>query len=85
MNASRITEIATKLAIDVKATGFDLGDHYDDAWNLTDEEWNQVCDEAERLLPTVKVPASVYAAWARVEADHRAEQRAERHAFYGDL
>lgn len=84
MKISRISAIAIKVATDVKATGFDMGDVYDDDWNLTDAEWDAVCDMAEALLPTVKVPASVYAAWAQADLDVRAEQRAERIAFAGD-
>lgn len=78
---SKFTAIATKLAINVKATGFDMGDHYDSDWNLTDAEWNQVCDEAAALLPSTKVPVGVHAAWAAAGLDCRAEQRAERVAF----
>jgi hypothetical protein len=81
MLSNRTREIATKLATDAKATGFDLGDHYDADWNLTDAEWNEVCDLAEQLMPTIKVPASVYAAWSRVDADFRAEQQSQRRAF----
>lgn len=79
---TRFTEIATKLAIDSKASGIDdFGCLYDDDWKLTDAEWQQVCDEAEQLLPTVEVPAATYAAWSRASADVRAEQAAERRAF----
>lgn len=76
-----ITEIATKLAINAKATGFDFGDLYDSEWNLTDDQWNEVCNLAETLIPTIKVPASVRIAWAEADRDIRAEQRAERIAF----
>lgn len=81
---TKLSEIARKVAIDAKATGFDLGDLYDDNWNLTDAEWDQVCDEAEALIPSVRVPQTVRAAWAQVERDFRAEQQAEQRAFCGD-
>lgn len=81
-----LSEIAMKVAIDAKAGGFekDMGCLYDDDWNLTDAEWHEVCDQAEALLPTVKVPASVYAAWAQADRDVRAEQRSEAIAFGSD-
>ena len=81
MTKLNLSDIAKTVAIDVKATGFDMGDVYDDDWNLTDTEWDQVCDMAEALLPTVKVPVSVYAAWSQAKRDVNAEQRAERRAF----
>lgn len=81
---ANLTKIAQELAVNAKATGFDLGDLYDDAWNLTDAEWHEVCNLTEQMIPVVKVPASVYAAWAQVDRDYRAEQRAERIAFGGE-
>jgi hypothetical protein len=84
---TKITEYATKVAIEAKASGFgvkDLGCFYDDDWNLTDAEWEQVCDEAIDLYDTVAVPAETYRSWAKVHADGRAEDRAERRVCYGE-
>ena len=81
---TELSKIAYDLAVNYKATGFDLGDLYDEDWGLTDAEWHAVCDEAEALAPTVKVPEEVRASWAQVDRDVRAEQRSERIAFGGE-
>lgn len=81
-----LTEIATKVAIEAKASGIgvkDLGCFYDDDWNLTDAEWNQVCNEATDLFDAVVVPVAIAREWAKVNADMRAEARAERRICYG--
>lgn len=85
--SAELTKIATAVAIDAKASGigtYDLGCFYDHDWNLSDAEWEQVCDEATALYPTVAVPRAVAASWAKVNADFRAEERAEHRVCYGE-
>jgi hypothetical protein len=81
MATKSISEIALAVAIDAKASGIgvsDLGCFYPDDEDLTDPEWEAVCDEATALYPTVEVPASVWRSWAKVNSDLRAEERSER-------
>lgn len=81
---SALKSIARELAIDSKASGIDdLGCFKEQDWNLTDAEWDAVCAEAERLLPTVKVPREVQAEWAAANREFRAEQAADQRAVYG--
>lgn len=80
-----LKEIARTVAIESIASGIaDFGPLYQDEWCLTDAEWAAVCDEAERMLPTVRVPASVYASWSQVNRDIRAEAHAEQRMFGGE-
>lgn len=82
-----LTKIATSVAINAKASGIgarDLGCFYDDDWNLTDAEWEQVCDEATELFDSVRVPVEVSRSWAKVNADFRAEEMFERRVCYGE-
>jgi len=73
-----LEDIATTLAINVKATGFDMGDHYETDWNLTDDEWNAVCDLAEKLYPDVEPSDELRAEWAQARRDVDAEIRHEQ-------
>lgn len=82
---TELSKIARELAIDSKASGIDdLGCLYDEDWNLDEDAWQAVCQEAEALIPTVKVPEAVRALWAQADRDVRAEQRAEQRAFGGE-
>lgn len=73
-----LEEIAEKLAIDAKATGFDLGDLYDDDWNLNDEDWSFVVALATAIMPMVIVPDEVATAWRQANRDVDAEIAHER-------
>ncbi len=80
-----ITKYATTVAIEAKASGMgtrDLGCFYDDDWNLTDEEWSAVVEEAIDLYDTVVVPPEVARSWAKVNADMRAEARSEQRFMF---
>ncbi len=81
---SALKSIAKELAIDSKASGIDdFGCFKEADWNLTDAEWDAVCAEAERLLPTVTVPCEVRVEWAAANREFRAAQSADQRAVYG--
>lgn len=79
-----LQKLAEELAINSIASGIDdFGCLYHDEWNLPDEQWNAVCDEAERLLPIVEVPMSRRIEYAEADRAFRAEQAAESRTVYG--
>jgi len=85
-----LIEITRHVAIEAKASGFgtpeNLGCFYDDEWNLSDEQWNRVCDMVVDILPAIEKTfprelAISRASWASVHVGVRAEDRAQRIAF----
>jgi hypothetical protein len=54
--AMTLDEIAKDVAKQSKLSHIDdFGCLYDDDWNLSEAEWELVCDKAEALLPTIVI------------------------------
>lgn len=83
-------QLALNLAVNVKATGWDFGDHYcnSDHDHLNDAEWDALCDEAFNILENLRdsdpLVQKARREWAQAGREFNAEQRAECAAFSCD-
>lgn len=80
LNPAKMEKLARKLARAYAATGYDMGDLYNehDYGTPTDAEWDAICNRAEEIAPTVRVSAPERQAWERAEREFELEVRAER-------